>query len=345
VDHRGHHREVHEVGGVKHLPLRAHARVGQQVVGGGQLQEQDVEQEGEARHLFRQRLGAEDHGGRQVPDRDVGSDVDLLRGVTQRPPDHAIQLGIDFLDQADRPEQGRQQDAGTGQDREHGDDRGRQGAERHQRYRSGVGLVALGHHQRAEEHAAADQGAYREQDDAEVEVGCGHHRHVGGEHHARLALEDGDVGHDAAHHHQPEGGPGHLGRRQPAAQQRRRGEVEDGDLEENDPEDQHIDAMHGQDQVELVGRQQLDRRPAGQDHQQGGDAAHQQPEHAGDGVPAHQLVGCEVELKPGARTGTVLSHLGVPFISRKYGRASCGARCRSIHCRRWSRCRPWSGSS
>jgi hypothetical protein len=59
VDHRRHDREVHEVGGVEHLPLGAHARVGQQVVGTRELQEEDVEQEGEARHLLGQRLGAE----------------------------------------------------------------------------------------------------------------------------------------------------------------------------------------------------------------------------------------------------------------------------------------------
>jgi hypothetical protein len=34
--------------------------------------------------------------------------------------------GVDFLDQADGPEEGRDQDAGAGEDGEGGDDRGRQ---------------------------------------------------------------------------------------------------------------------------------------------------------------------------------------------------------------------------
>jgi hypothetical protein len=211
------HREVHEVGGVEHLPLGAHARVGEQVVRAGQLQEQDVEQEGEARHLFGQRLGTEDHGGGQVPDRDVRGDVDLLRGVPQSPPHHAVQLRVDFLDQADRPEEGRDQDAGAGEDGEGGDDRGGQRAEGDQRQRALIGLVLLGDDQGAEEDGGAEQRADGDQDDAEVEVRRGLHRHVGGEHHARLALEDGDIGHDAADDHQPEAEPGDLRCCQPAS--------------------------------------------------------------------------------------------------------------------------------
>jgi hypothetical protein len=61
----------------------------------------------------------------------------------------------------------------------------------------------------------------------------------------------------------------------------------------------------GENQVELVGRQQLDRRPAGEDDQQRGDAADEQPEDAGDGVPAHQLLGLVLELQSGDGTGTV----------------------------------------
>jgi hypothetical protein len=94
-------------------------------------------------------------------------------------------------------------------------------------------------------------------------------------------------------------------RREPAAQQRRRGEVEHRHLEEDDPEDQHVDAVRGEDQVELVGRQQLDGRPAGQDDAQRHDAADQQRQHAGDGVPAHQLLGIGVELQPGTRADAV----------------------------------------
>ena len=297
MDHRGHDGEVHEVRGVQHLPLGAHARVGQEVVGRGQLQEQDVHQERATRNLFRQRLGADDDGRDQVPDRHVGSHVDLLRRVTQTPPDHAVQLRIDFLIRPTDHQEGREQDAGTGQDREHGDDAGRQGAEGDHRDRAGVGLVLLGDHQGAHEHEAADQRADGEQDQAEVEVRRGLHRHVRREHHARLALEDGDVGHDRADDHQPELDPAPLRRGQAAAQQYRGGKVQNGHLEEDDPAQQiSVDAVRGQDGVELVRRQQLEGRPAGHDDADGGDAANEQPENGHDGVPFHQFFGMRLKL-------------------------------------------------
>ena len=68
VDHAGQHRQVHGVTGVEHLPFGADARVHQDVVGAGQLQEQDVEQEGDAADLLRHRTGAEHQAGDQVPD-------------------------------------------------------------------------------------------------------------------------------------------------------------------------------------------------------------------------------------------------------------------------------------
>ena len=78
VDHAREHREVHGVAGVEDLPFRAEARVDQYVVGAGQLQEQDVQQERHARDLFGQRLGPEHDTGDEVPHGDVGRDVDLL---------------------------------------------------------------------------------------------------------------------------------------------------------------------------------------------------------------------------------------------------------------------------
>jgi hypothetical protein len=113
------------------------------------------------------------------------------------------------------------QDAGAGEDREGGDDRCGQRTESHQRQRALIGLVLLGDDQGAEEDGDAEQRADGDQDDPQVEVRGGLHRHIGGEHHARLALEDGDVGHDAADDHQPETEPGDLRRCQPAAEQRR----------------------------------------------------------------------------------------------------------------------------
>jgi hypothetical protein len=79
VDHARQYRQVHRVTGVEHFPLRADARVDQDVVRACQLQEQDVEQECRAADLFRHWPCAEQHAGDQVPDRYVRGNVDLLR--------------------------------------------------------------------------------------------------------------------------------------------------------------------------------------------------------------------------------------------------------------------------
>jgi hypothetical protein len=93
------------------------------------------------------------------------------------------------------------------------------------------------------------------------------------------------------------GQPAEFRRRQPAAQQRRRAEIQHGDLEEDDPEDQHVDAMRGQQLVELVRRQQVHGRPARQRNQQRRDAADQQGHDRDHGVQPHQRLGRLVELQ------------------------------------------------
>ena len=265
------------------------------------LQEQDVEQERAAAHAFGHRLGAERDGRHGVPDRNMRRDVDLLRRVAEGPPDRAVDQRIDRLDHAHRQQERRDQDDCARRDREHGDDAGRRGAERHQRHRAGVGLVAFGDDQRAQKHEAADQRAHREQDQPEIERRRGHHRHVRRHHHAGAALVDGHVVHDRADHHQREGRPRHLGSRESAPQQRRRAEVEDCDLEEDDPEDQHVDAVRREHLIEGVGFEPVDRRPAGQHDPDRQDAADQQEHDGRDRVDDHQLLGLRLELQ--ARTG------------------------------------------
>ncbi len=219
VDHGCQHSKVHEVAGVHHFPLGTDAGVGKQVVGTGELQEQDVQQEGATADALGHGLGAKGDGGHGVPDRDVGGHVDLLRRVTEGPPDGAVDQGIDFIDQADGHQEGRDQDDRARADGEHGDDGCRDGAKGHQRHRALVGLFALGDDQRAEEHEAGDQRTHGEQDQAEIEGPVRHHGHIGGHHHAGTALEHRHVVHDGTNQHERVGGPCNLGCRQSASQE------------------------------------------------------------------------------------------------------------------------------
>ena len=106
VDHRRQHGQVHRIGGVPDLPARADAGIHQEVVGRGEVDEEDVENERAATDRLVQRLGAHRQRAEQVPDRDHRADVDLLGHVPESPPGNAIPGGIDrFLDDAHRPEQ------------------------------------------------------------------------------------------------------------------------------------------------------------------------------------------------------------------------------------------------
>jgi hypothetical protein len=101
-----------------------------------------------------------------------------------------------------------------------------------------------------------------------------------------------------------------LRRRQPAAQQRRRAEVQHRDLEEDDPEDQHVDAVGGEHLVEGVGLEPVDRRPAREHHADGENAADEQEHHRRDGVGEHQLLGIGFELQPRTGAGPVGGRAG-----------------------------------
>ena len=64
------------------------------------LEKEDVEEEGDATHLLRDRLRSENDGSDGVPDRDMRGDVDLLLGVTHRPPHGLVGDGVDVRDVA-----------------------------------------------------------------------------------------------------------------------------------------------------------------------------------------------------------------------------------------------------
>ena len=114
VDHRAHHRQIHHIASVNDLPARIQARLGEQMMGRGELQEQDVHQERGPADLLAERLRTDQERCDQIPDRDMRRDVDLLRGMPHRPPHDLVHQGIDVGDKAKRPQPGGNQDDGTG---------------------------------------------------------------------------------------------------------------------------------------------------------------------------------------------------------------------------------------
>jgi hypothetical protein len=218
----------------------------QEMVRRCELQEEDIEQERPATDLLRQRLGADNDGGDGVPHRHMGRDVDLLGSMAHGPPNHLVHQRIDVADEAERPEEGRDQDDGAGGDGEDGDDGRRQRPEGHQRDRTLIGALILGDDQGAEEDEAGHQRAHGEDDDAQVEEGMRLQRHVGGEHDARIALQHNHVDQDRAAQHQGIGDPCQPRRRQPRVQQHGGREIQKRHLEEDDPHQQHVQAVGGQ---------------------------------------------------------------------------------------------------
>ena len=223
--------------------------------------------------------------------------------MAHRPPHELVHQRVDVADEADGPEPGRDQDDRTGSEREHRDDRCRQRAEGHERYRAGVGPSLARDHERAEEDAAADQRADGEQDQPQVEVLRRHHRRVRGEHHARLSLQHGDIGQQAADQHHHESRPGPARRREARIQQDRRGEIEHRDLEEDDPQQQHVQPVRGQRQIEPVGREQVNGRPARQRDRQAEQPANGQEDDGRDGIGLDQRLGIQVDLESGGWVG------------------------------------------
>jgi hypothetical protein len=150
--------------------------------------------------------------------------------------------------------------------------------------------VTLGDVQRAEVVDHADQRPHREEDEAQVEVGRGLERHVGRHQDVALLLHDGHVRHHRPDEHHQESGPGQPLREQAAVQEHGAREVEDRNLEVQDPEDQHVDAVERQHAV-VPGRvEQVDGRPARQPEQDRADAADQQEHHRDHGVPLDEAL-------------------------------------------------------
>ena len=168
----------------------------------GQLQKQDVKQEGTTAHALAHWLGTERNGRHGVPDRDVCRDVDLLRRVTEGPPDRPVNQRVNLLDNAHGHQEGGNQDDRTRRDREHRDNRCRDCPESHQRHGTCIGFVALGYHQCAKEYEAGDQRTYGEQDQPQVKARCRHHGDVARHHHAGTALENGDIVGNGTNEHQ-----------------------------------------------------------------------------------------------------------------------------------------------
>ena len=223
-------------------------------------------------------------------------DVDLLRGVAHRPPDRLVQQRVDVTDEPERPQQRRDEDDGARSNREHGDDRGRHGAERHERDRSFVGALLAGDDQRAEEHEAADERADGEQDDTEVEPGIRSERHVGGEHDARAPLQHNHVGDQCADEHEAEAGPGPFWPRDSAIQQY-------GRLEKDDPDKQYVEAVGRQREVKPVSRKQVHFGPARKCDEQAEQAADREEDDGRNRVGLDQLFSGEVDLETCRRAG------------------------------------------
>ncbi len=219
------------------------------------------------------------------------------------PPDGLVEQRVDVTDQTDGPQQRRDQDDRAGRDGEDCDNGCRHGAERDQRYRALVGAFLARHDQRAEEHEAADQRADREQDDAEVEPGIGLQRHVGGEHDAGPALQYDNICQQGANEHQREACPRPFGRSDATAQQHGGSEIQHGHLEEDDPDEQHVEAVRGQRQVEEIGWQKVHFRPARQRDEQSEESTDREKDDGNDSVGFDQLFGGKVNLEAGRRAG------------------------------------------
>jgi hypothetical protein len=240
-----------------------------------EVDEQDVEHEGAAAHGLVDGPGARGEAGQQVPHRHHGADVHLLGHVTQAPPGDPVPRGVELADPPERPQEGRDHHDGAVQQGHHGDDRRGGRAEDDEGHRPLVGAVAVRDVQGAEVVPHPDERPDGHQDDAQVEVGLRPERHVRRHQDVALPLHDRDVDHHGAHHHQQEAGPRQTLRVEPAVQQHGADEVEDRDLEEQDPEDQHVEAVQRQDPVVPLGAEQVDRRPTSEAQQDRADPADQ----------------------------------------------------------------------
>ena len=133
----------------------------------------------------------------------------------------------------------------------------------------------------------------------EVVERVGLQRRIGREEHVGAALEDHGVDDEHAQHHQAEREPAQAGRRQAAAQQDRAGEVEDGHLEEDDEEDQHVEPVQRQEPIEQVGGQQVHGLPPGHHDPEGRDDADQEVHDGDHGVDLEERLRVPLDLQAG----------------------------------------------
>jgi hypothetical protein len=90
-------------------------------------------------------------------------------------------------------------------------------------------------------------------------------------------------------------------------------------LEENDPDQQHVQAVRREREVEPVGREQVHRRPAGK-RDEDPEQATDREKHDGDHrIGFDQILGGAVDFKAGVRADTEISsrcrHLACPLHS------------------------------
>ena len=298
VQHRRQHRHVHEVRGVDDLPRRPESRVDQEVVRGSHRDEEDVEHERRATDLLVHHDRAHGERTEQIPDRDHRRDVDLLRRVTQAPPHQAVDLRVD-VHEVERPQERRDVDRGAVGERDRRDDRRGDRPEGHERYRSRVRLLALRHDQGGEEDPGHQDRSHREQDHTEIEERVSPEWHVRREEHVGAAGEHRPLDHERADDHQHEGQPPHLGCCYPTVEQDGGREVEHRHLEEDDEEDEHVHAVDREPTVEQLFAQQVNDLPAGQQDQNGRDAAHQERDGGHHRVRLDQRVRVTVDLQAG----------------------------------------------
>ena len=303
VDHRRQHGHVHEVAGVHDFPRRAEARIDEQVMSGRHRDEQDVEHERRPADLLVDDDRADRQRAEHVPDCHHGSDVDLLRRMPESPPHDAVDLGID-RHEAERPEIRRDVDRRSMKERDDRNDRRRHRAVHHQRQRSLIPVFALCHDEVDEEDRHADQRPDRKEDDAEIERRLRPQRHVRREEHVRLAGPHHRLDHDGAGHHEGESEPRGLRRAAPGVDERGAGEMKHGNLKEDDEKDQHAHAMHAEDAVEPLSRQQVNRLPSRQHDQHGGDGADEQRNHRTDRMRLDQALCTQVDPASRGLTGS-----------------------------------------
>ncbi len=236
---------------------------------------------------------------KQIPDRDHGADVDLLRLVTEAPPDDTIPNRIGLARPTHRVGERRDHHNGTMQQRDDRDDGGGQRTESDDGHGALVGAIALGDIKRGEEVEHADQRAHSHENDAEVECRMREQRQVGCHQYVRLSGENHPIHHHGANSHERKADPGHLAREESRVERRGAGEVKDRDFKEEDPENEHVDAVESQHAVEPVHGQQMHGLPAREREQQCGDAAEQQEDDADDSVHFDETLGVEADAEAG----------------------------------------------